>query len=74
MVNTSRQPVALTVTIRPPLARIAASSTYRAPSASPHPWQARWPLVSAFERSIEDWTVRLASSSRRLPTVSVPVW
>ena len=39
--KTSRQPVALTVTSRPFVARIAASSTNRAPSASPQPWQAR---------------------------------
>ena len=49
--KTSRQPVALTVTILPPVARMAASSTYRAPSASPQPWQARWPDVSELARS-----------------------
>ena len=50
VVKTSRQPVALAAIRRPPAARIAASSTNRAPSASPQPWQARWPEVSAFER------------------------
>ena len=39
--NTSRQPVELTAIICRPVARIAASSAYRAPSASPQPWQAR---------------------------------
>lgn len=39
--KTSRQPVAFTTTSRPPVARLAASSTYRAANASPQPWQAR---------------------------------
>ena len=74
VVKTSRQPVAFTATSFPPVARIAASRTQRAPSASPQPWQARCPLVSALLRSIDACTVRDAGSSRRLPTVSVPVW
>ena len=74
VVNTSRQPVAFTATILPAVARIAASSTQRAPSASPQPWQARWPLVSALLRSIDACTVRDAASSKRFPTVRVPVW
>ena len=67
MEKTSRQPVALAATSFPFVARIAESSTYRAPSASPHPWQARWPQVSVLERSIFACTVRFSGSSRRLP-------
>src|SRR3954464_4560273 len=48
--KTSRHPVELTATMLPPVARIAVSSTYLAPSASPQPWHARWPDVSEFER------------------------
>jgi len=66
--KTSRQPVALAATIWPSVARIAASSTKRAPSASPQPWQARWPEVSEFDRPASACTVRCSGSSRRLPT------
>ena len=72
--NTSRQPVALTVTRSPPDARIAASRTNRAPSASPQPWQARWPLVMALARSACDCTELSSGSSRRLPAAKVPIW
>ena len=72
--NTSRQPVALTVTSRPSVARTAASRTKRAPSASPQPWQARWPEVMAFGRSSSDCTVRSSWASRRLPTAKLPTW
>ena len=40
-----------------------------APSASPHPWQARWPQVSAFERSSRPEPSAAASETSRLPTV-----
>ncbi len=70
--NTSRHPVAFTTISWRFVARIAASSTNRAPSASPHPWQARCPLVSVLLRSIDACTVRPDGSTRRLPTVNVP--
>ena len=72
--KTSRQPVAFAAMSRPSVARIAASSTYRAPRASPQPWQARWPFVSVFDRSRSDCTDRASSSRRRLPTAKLPTW
>ena len=72
--NTSRQPVALTVTNRPSVARTAASRTKRAPSASPQPWQARWPEVMVFGRSSSDCTEPWSWASRRLPTAKLPTW
>ena len=74
MENTSRQPVELTAIICRPVARIAASSAYRAPSASPQPWQARWPQVSELARAASDWTERSSGSSSRLPAAKLPVW
>ena len=72
--KTSRQPVALAMTILPSAARIAASSTNRAPSASPQPWQARWPEVIELDRPTPDWTERSSSASSRLPAAKVPIW
>ncbi|EYR65143.1 hypothetical protein N866_13125 [Actinotalea ferrariae CF5-4] len=72
--KTSRQPVALTVTIRPPVARMAASSTYRAPSASPQPRHARCPDVRALLRSSRDWPLRRSGSRSRFPTAQLPTW
>ena len=72
--KTSRQPVALTVTRRPSVARIAASITTRAASASPQPRHARWPEVIELARSVDDWTVRSPGSSNRLPAAKVPTW
>jgi len=72
--NTSRQPVALTATSRLPVACMAASMAYRAPSASPHPWHARCPELSEFVRCMFACTDRWFSPSNRLPTVNVPVW
>ncbi len=72
--NTSRHPVAFTVTSSPPAARTAASRTKRAPSASPQPRQARWPLVIAFARSGWACSVRSSRPSRRLPAAKVPTW
>ena len=66
--------MALTATALPPVARITASSTYRAPSASPHPWQARWPEVSELVRSGSAWALRRSAPTRRLPTAELPTW
>jgi hypothetical protein len=47
---------------------------YRAPSASPQPWHARCPEFSELLRVLSACTLRMDTSSRRLPTVNVPVW
>ena len=72
--NTSRHPVAFAAIRRPSVARIAASSAYLAPSASPQPWHARWPKVSVLERPSRACTVRASGSSRRLPAAKLPTW
>ena len=74
MENTFQAPVALTAISWLPVACIAASIAYRAPRASPQPWQARCPELSEFVRCMSACTERWFSASRRLPTVNVPVW
>ena len=70
--KTSRHPVAFAATSRPPVARMAASSTNRAPNTSPQPWQARWPDVIEFDRSVRDWTVLSSGSISLFPAANVP--
>ena len=70
--KTSRQPVAFAAIRRPFVARIAASSAYLAPSASPHPWQARWPKVSVLERPSRACTVRASGVEQAVARGEAP--